>query len=482
MKRRQAIHRIGLGLTGGLLLPSVLESCASKDPGPEIVYNGTVAVIGAGAAGLYVADILHSKGIQVAIYEARDQIGGRVRSLRNQSSSAYPIAPKLSSDFPLELGAQTIHGTDSIFGKIFQDYNLPTIEYPSSSYAYVMDNMAQLGTEWGSDPDYVAAMNFRANLKSYAGSSSSVQQAAQSAGISARAMGIVNATVANPNGSNSEKVGIGNLGENQALITNDGKFIGLKSNPMQDALISRFSAVQEHVSLKTPITKIEYGSKPINLTAKDGTVYTADKVIVTVPLSVLKGGLISFSPGLPSGNTAAMSKFGFDPCIRIILEFKKNFWGDATGLILGSNSVPEYFSFGLGRSQYNATLTVTVFGPRASELSAMGDGAVTAVLNDLDAIYNGQATPLIRQDITTLQNIFIIQDWTKMDYILGGNSYPLPGTKNDDRKALSAPVNNVLFFAGEATDILGEPGSVDGALASSERAAKEVIDAIQKGL
>ncbi|MEJ0055431.1 MAG: NAD(P)-binding protein [Bacteroidota bacterium] len=37
-------------------------------------------MIGAGAAGLYAADILRSKGVNVTIFEARDQMGGRVVS------------------------------------------------------------------------------------------------------------------------------------------------------------------------------------------------------------------------------------------------------------------------------------------------------------------------------------------------------------------------------------------------------------------
>lgn len=55
------------------------------DPGPEVPYGDPVVIIGAGAAGLYAADILHAKGINVIILEAGNQLGGRVRSLRNQT-------------------------------------------------------------------------------------------------------------------------------------------------------------------------------------------------------------------------------------------------------------------------------------------------------------------------------------------------------------------------------------------------------------
>ena len=43
------------------------------------------------------------------------------------------------------------------------------------------------------------------------------------------------------------------------------------------------------------------------------------------------------------------------------------------------------------------------------------------------------------------------------------------------QQALGAPVANVLFFAGEATDISGHNGTVHGAIASGYRAAEEIL-------
>src|SRR5690349_9031924 len=100
MKRRAALRNIGLGLSAGLTLPSWLSSCSPGDPGPEIEYEGTVAVIGAGASGLYVADILQSKGIKVVILEASDRLGGRIRSIRQFEDNP------LSNAYPIELGAE----------------------------------------------------------------------------------------------------------------------------------------------------------------------------------------------------------------------------------------------------------------------------------------------------------------------------------------------------------------------------------------
>ena len=478
MERRKALKQIGWGLSGGILMPSLLNACAPKDPAPEVVYDGTVGVIGAGAAGLYLADILRTKGVKVVVFEARDQIGGRIRSLRNQSIDQYPYLPQMSSDFPIELGAQTIVGSDSILGKVFQAYNLATTEFLPSGHNFVMDGKVKSEADWGSDPDFLAAKNFKTNVKSYSGSSLSVQQEIVAAAINSRAHGMLNGQIGNAYGSTNEKIGIGALGEAEKLRTNDGKILGPKTNPMHDVLISRFNSIQSLVQLSTPIASINYSTDPITLTAKDGTTHTVNKVVVTVPISILKNGSLAFSPALPTAITSSLTKFAMGASLRVVLEFKKNFWGDTVGFIFGTANVPEYFSVGVGRSLFNRTLSVTVNGEKASQYSALGDGVVEVLLADLDLIYNKQATQFIRQDLTTLKNIFVRHDWTKTDYILGGYAYPLPGAKTDDRKAIGQSVNKKLFFAGEATDITGQAGMVNGALASAERAAQQVVESI----
>jgi monoamine oxidase len=61
--------------------------------------NVDVVVVGAGAAGLAAARHLHEAGIEVAVVEARDRIGGRVCTIRDPQTSA-----------PIELGAEFVHG------------------------------------------------------------------------------------------------------------------------------------------------------------------------------------------------------------------------------------------------------------------------------------------------------------------------------------------------------------------------------------
>ena len=367
MKRRKAIKHIGLGLTGGLLLPQLISSCSKEDPGPEVPYDGNVVIIGAGAAGLYAADILKSKGIQVSVLEASNQIGGRVRSVRNQPE----IANISAADFPVELGAEIVYGSDSIWGTALKNFNVQAIEIDDiSSDQFILDDIAKSKDDWISDGDFANANSFVESLASYSGGATTVAQAA--AGLPSRVQNLINSQIGNRFGSSNATLGISGVAEALSTRTHDGRQIVLKTNPMQDFLLFRFDSVRELVKLNTQVTSINTTGEKIIITDADGGVVEANKVIVTVPLSILKKNIISFTPGLPTAMTSAMDKIGMDHSIRVLIDFKKNFWGDSTAHLWGGTSFPNCYSSGLGRSEFNQTLSITINGPKAVELSDLG--------------------------------------------------------------------------------------------------------------
>ncbi|MFB4352433.1 FAD-dependent oxidoreductase [Microbacterium sp. LS_15] len=70
--------------------------------------------------------------------------------------------------------------------------------------------------------------------------------------------------------------------------------------------------------------------------------------------------------------------------------------------------------------------------------------------------------------------------WTSDPFSLGAASYTPAGTQQSARETLAAPVDDRLFFAGEATDTEA-PGTIDAALRSGDRAADDVIRAAGDG-
>ncbi len=460
MKRRKAIRNIGLGLSAGVALPRILTSCGKDDPGPRVQYDGTVAVIGAGTAGLYTADALNALGINVAIFEASAQLGGRVRSIRG------------IGDYPLELGAEIIYGSNSSMASLVKALGIPTVDISAlSENYYLLDNVSKPASEWTDDLDVLEVEAFINSIPAYTGAAVSVEQAAQGQ-VSPRALPLLNSRVGNMYGTSNDRLGMVGVSEQMNLTNYDSTMIQLKGNPLQDVILSRFNKITSKVQLNTEIKSINYGGDLISITDATGASIQANKVVITVPLAVLKAGGISFRPALPPEKAAAMNNIGVDNSIRLVLDFKRNFWGVPTVFTLGGTSGPLYFNSGAGRSELMKTLSVTANGARADELSALGDGMITAVLEELDAAFLGAATLNIKENP-------IVQEWVKEPFIKGGISYPKAASTQADRTALGAPVESKLYFAGEATGIAGDFGTLSGSINSADRVVEEIVNDIE---
>jgi monoamine oxidase len=239
------------------------------------------------------------------------------------------------------------------------------------------------------------------------------------------------------------------------------------------------------VELNSVVKEIDYSGSRIIISGQRNTdlgisefSVEVDKLIVAVPVSVIKNGGISFAPALPSAKVTALSKMGMDACVRVIMDFKQNFWSQSAGFTYGGTTAPEYLSSGFHRSDFNKTMSMTIYGASAEILSSLGkDEAEAKILQELDAVFDGMATANIRKDDGG-NNVSEFFDWTLQPHIQGGLSYLKPGGALQDRSTLAESINDNLFFAGEACDATGEAGTISGALRSGERAALEIVASI----
>ena len=448
--------------------------------------------MGAGAAGLAVADYLISKGIKVKIFEASGRIGGRIKAIKPSD----PIYNELAADFHVELGADRIFGTDSEFGNLIKLLKVPTVKFreePTNAQDYyIINDEYSTQAEAEALGDFQALKIFReTGLASYAGGGSVQDAAATTSDLQP----ILNSWLGNAYGSSADRIGANALGEALSLIEHDKKEFMLVTNPISDVLTSKYARALKRVTLNSAIKAVNYSGAGVTLTVLDTDTNTEStvevtKLVVTSPVNVLKdSSLISFSPALPASKTSALSRIGMDASIRIILEFTRNNFfkkpdgtGPAPAFIYGGVVCPSYFFPGAGRSDKNLTVSLTINGPKAEELRALAtdDERIQRILDEMDVVFDGKASLNIRkrfpEDGGTI--ISVIKDWTAEPYILGGQSYPLVGGTNDDRVALAEPIADKIFFAGEATDVTGEFGTISGAIKSGERAAEEVVAAI----
>ena len=105
-----------------------------------------------------------------------------------------------------------------------------------------------------------------------------------------------------------------------------------------------------------------------------------------------------------------------------------------------------------------------------------GGGAVLALgpwacSNDEDDDHDGGEAGV------PLPTAALVTRWAQDPWAYGSYSFLAVGATSDDRATLAAPVDDVLFFAGEATSV-DNPATVHGAVESGWRAADEVAEAL----
>lgn len=70
----------------------------------------------------------------------------------------------------------------------------------------------------------------------------------------------------------------------------------------------------------------------ISVKCADGSIYTADHVLVTFSLGVLKANKDLFQPHLPLQIRLAIESIGFETINKIFLEFESAWWNDSDGI------------------------------------------------------------------------------------------------------------------------------------------------------
>jgi monoamine oxidase len=110
-------------------------------------------------------------------------------------------------------------------------------------------------------------------------------------------------------------------------------------------------------------------------------------------------------------------------------------------------------------------------GTRAEKLSVESDDSLLDhALESLTHIF-GVSKGLLEGSLAE----FYTHNWQRDPLAAGAYSYiPVGGV--DAASQLARPVDDTIFFAGEATNEVGHHGTVHGALATGIRAAREILD------
>ena len=430
-----------------------------------------VIVIGAGAAGLAAAAELVRAGRSVVLLEARDRLGGRMWTRREPG---LPI--------PIELGAEFIHGQAA-----------PVRALLARAGATVIDtNNSHLRVEGGellprSDffPRFQQALRESDALRETDLSFDDLLDRHLAGRLSAEDRRAARAMAEGFDAADTSRASARALAEEWC-----GDTLGEspQSRPAEgyEALIAAL-VVEAHgerlrLQLQSPVAALAWSRGSVQVSGHfAGAPFTfrGAHAIVTVPLGVLKAprgapGAIAFTPPLEA-KRRALESLAEGPVVKLLLRFASPFWErlheeryrEVSFLHVPGAPLPTFWTAAPAR----APLLVAWAGGPAALRAAEGKTAA-----ELAGVAIASLRRLFGPDVDVageLQACYY-HDWQHDPFARGAYSYVTVGG-GAAHESLARPLDDTLFFAGEATDATGEAGTVAGAVASGLRAAREVL-------
>jgi len=234
-----------------------------------------------------------------------------------------------------------------------------------------------------------------------------------------------------------------------------------------DKLIDHL-AVGLDIRLNTIVTEIDWSSTPVKIHTANGETLTADRVVISLPLGVLKAGDVRFTPELPADKQSSIESLTMGPAIKLLYRFAEPVFEPRFQAYYSAINPPMWWMM---QSAFNSDATVVVAfatGDWATELLNSGEPLEWG-LRSLETEVGRKLTPTH----TCLVN------WVADRFALGGYSVAPPGASKM-RAVLGQPTESRLFWAGEATAHNAWSSTVHGAYISGRRAANEILTSIDR--
>ncbi len=449
-------------LTKTAVAKSVLTSTT---PGTD----ADVIIIGAGISGIAAARLLKSKGYSVLVLEARNRIGGRIWTDQILNS-------------PLDMGASWIHGINKNPIKTLADgFKLKTVPTNyEASQAYNTNGIALTDSETTSlnnryDGVYSRVMAIQKSRKKTKLPDISWQKALEqelaTENFTAKQLTelymVLNTELEHEYGADLSNLSLFNWDVETPFSGPDHLILDgyqkITDQLVQSALLT------SDILMKQVVKSVDYSSTFTTVTT-DKRAFTAKKVLVTLPLGVLKANTVKFTPTLPVKKQASIQKLGSGVLNKTYLHFPSYFWSvdSDSELINYISPVKGHWAEWYNIHFYTKQPVLLGFnaGQRGIEIESMTDDAIIAEwMQILRSIYgNNIPSP----------DGHLITRWNSDPYAKGSYSYIGVNASTADYQELGNSVNNKLFFAGEATSA-DHPSTVHGAFLSGEREAKKII-------
>jgi len=427
-----------------------------------------ILIIGAGAAGLAAARELSIAQLKVIVLEARDRIGGRINTHLDR--------------FPIELGAEFVHGKPPETLTIVERAHLTLQKIPNLHWHVHDGILTKSGEFWSKVEKLTEEMSeytgpdqaFSEFLDDYS-RKTQIEDIRSIATLYVEGFHAAHADNISVHGLNKTNQAAEKIEDDKQFRIQEG-YNRLAQTLHDDAVVHGAS-----FHLNAAVDEVNWKRDQVDVLTTAGKRFKARRLLITLPLPLLqRRDEVRFNPSLAETQNAA-NKLAMGHVIKVLLRFREPFWKDlrvlgehdsTTGLkdLTYTHSPDE--SLPTWWTQFpviTPLLAGWAGGTRAERLSGESDDALLD--HALESL-----THIFQTSKATLEEMleeFYTHNWQRDPFSHGAYSYiPIHGT--DAPSQLAQPLEDTLFFAGEATNTEGHQGTVHGAIATGLRAAREI--------
>lgn len=470
------------------------ENGASSEK--NTVYD--VIIVGAGWAGLGAANYLKDSDVtNFLVLEARDYVGGR-------SVTSFELGP----DKPVELGSEWIQGTDIkkrklryIDNPVFnaaEEANVPlgitdpkAAFYRSNGERFTDAEANSLQEKyWDGFMNYIDERSDRVDIDIRSAADDFIAKKNIPSGDTGEGFFemIIDKTIVQDYAGDLSETSLYNWNIDTDVSGPDMILTAPGGGGYSSVVNSYAEPVLSNIQLQSKVTTVDYFDDTVLVTYTDeqniSSTIQSKKVILTLPIGVLKAGQVEFKPPFSSSEVGIRKQNAIDHIGSGVLNRCAFYWEDMTDSEVFWPKDRQWLDFiatdvtlqGRWTEWYNpysingrkTILEGFSAGNDGVDIESLSDAEITAeALAQLRTIFGTDNVP----DPTSA----VISRWNQDEFSRGSYSFMQVGATRDTRYELSESIDYKLYFAGEATNSKS-PATTHGALCSGRRAARYLLD------
>ena len=415
-----------------------------------------IIIVGAGAAGLMAARELLKEGYIVTVLEADNRLGGRIHTIRNSSFN-----------FPVEKGVEFIHGDLPL--------TIQLLKEASIKYTPVKGEMIRIvNGEWKKQDEFAVGWDELIRQMNQVREDETVNEFLNKNFADKKYDELRNSVLRFAQGFDLADPAEASILSLREEWMEEGEQYRVPGgyDQLVDYLEKQCRQLGGFIYVSSIVKKIAWQKNDVTVVTKDEKKYYGHKVIVTASLGMLQNDspVISFYPAI-SNYFVTSKKIGFGSVVKVLLEFKEAFWEEKKkkiGFLFTDEIIPTWWT------QYPASyplLTGWAGGPQSWTLEKKTDEEILQLaLRSLSNIFGISADELKRSLTASL-----VANWRSDRYSLGAYSFNTIGSRQA-QKFFETPIEDTIFFAGEAFYDGSSPGTVEAALVSAKNVVEKIIN------